>query len=305
MGIADLMPGISGGTIAFISGIYEELLESIKNLQFHALKKIVTIHEPAEPLEKSHFAKMGADSHHREGVKQKDISPEQSQRVAWPFLLPLGAGIITAILLFSKCVYFLLQNYPGPLLGFLFGLIAASTLIYTRSAGLKRPQNWVALASGAVVSYGLTILPCQQLFEAHFLSILLAGMLGVGGMLLPGVSGSYILQVIGVYPLVIYALNSPGAPGSLKLLIAMGIGIALGFIVFSRLISLLLAHFHQITMAVLVGFMVGGLKVLWPFGREAIFGPCICVCAGFVVIIILEVSMKRLRIRSRSFNSGI
>lgn len=264
MGIADLMPGISGGTIAFISGIYEELLESIKNLQFHSLKK-----------------------------------------VAWAFLLPLGGGIITAILLFSKCVYFLLQNYPGPLFGFLFGLIAASTLLYARIARLKRPQNWVALASGAAVSYGLTVLPCQQLFEAHFLWILFAGMLGVGGMLLPGVSGSYILQIIGVYPLIISALNSPGAPGSLKLLIAMGIGIAIGFIVFSRLISLLLSHFHHITMAGLVGFMVGGLKVLWPYGKEAILWPSICVCAGFIVIIVLEVNMKRLRIPSDSFNSGI
>lgn len=259
MGIADLMPGISGGTIAFLSGIYEELLESIKNLQLHSLKKI-----------------------------------------AWPFLLPLGGGIITAILLFSKLVYFLLNTYTAPLLGFLFGLIAASTFIYAhsaglygRSAGLKRPLKWVALASGAALSYGLTILPCQQLFEAHFLWIVGAGMVGVGGMLLPGVSGSYILQIIGVYPLLIGALNAPGAPGSLRLLIAMGIGIALGFIIFSRVISFLLAHFHHITTASLVGFMVGGLKVLWPFGMGAVLWPSLCACAGVGVIIALEMSMER------------
>ncbi len=262
MGIADLMPGISGGTIAFISGIYEELLESIKTLQFQSFKKI-----------------------------------------AWPFLLPLGGGIITAILLFSKWIYFLLQNYPAPLFGFLFGLIAASTLLYARSAELKRPQNWVALVIGIAVSYGLTILPCQQLFETHFLWILLAGMLGVGGMLLPGVSGSYILQIIGVYPLVISALNCPSAPGSLKLLVAMGVGIALGFIVFSRGISFLLTHCRGITTAGLVGFMAGGVKTLWPFGMGAILWPSMCVCAGFVVIIALEVSMKRVRSGPNVFDS--
>lgn len=264
MGIADLTPGISGGTVAFISGIYEELLESIKNLQLNSFKKI-----------------------------------------AWPFLLPLGAGIGTAILLFSKVVYFLLHHYTAPLLGFLFGLILASIFIYARSAGLfgrsgrlERPLNWVALGSGAMLSYGLTILPCHPLFEAHFLWILLAGMLGVGGMLLPGISGSYILQIIGVYPLVISALNSPEAPGSLKLLIAMGMGIALGFIIFSRMISFLLIHFQKITTASLVGVMVGGLKVLWPFGRGALLWPFFCACAGFVVIIALELSMKRARRRA-------
>ena len=254
MGLADLMPGISGGTVAFIAGIYKELLESIKTLQLQSFKKI-----------------------------------------AWPFLLPLGGGIITAILLFSKLIHFLLQNFSGPLFGFIFGLIIASTLIYTRSAGLKQPQNWLALVMGAAISYWLTILPCQQLFEAHFFWIIFAGMLGVGCMLLPGISGSYILQIIGIYPLVIYALNSPGAPGSLKLLSALGIGIALGFMIFSRLISFLLSHFHHITMAGLVGFMIGGLKALWPFGMGSVLWPAVCLCTGFVVIIILEMSMKRLR----------
>lgn len=261
MGIADLIPGVSGGTIAFISGIYEELLESIKSLQLQSFKKI-----------------------------------------AWPFLLPLGGGIVTSILVFSRLMYFLLQHYSAPLFGFFFGLIAASTLICARSAHLQRPPHWIALAVGAALSFGLTALPCQQLFETHFLWIVLAGMLGVGAMLLPGISGSYILQIIGVYPLVIYALNSPGAPGSLKLLIAIGIGISLGFIVFSRLISLLLAYFHHITMAALVGFMVGGLKVLWPFGMGPILWPILCLGAGFFAIILLEISMKRLRGASGASN---
>lgn len=253
MGLADLMPGISGGTIAFIMGIYEQWLSSIKTLSFYSFKK-----------------------------------------VAWPFLLPLGGGIITAIFAFSKVVYFLLHTYPGPLLGFIFGLIAASTLMYARCAELKRPINSFALILGIALSYGLTALPGQNLFGTHFLWVVLAGMLGVGGMLLPGISGSYILQLIGVYPLVISALNTPFAPDSLRFMSALSVGIALGFIFFSRLISLLLKHFYPITLTTLVGFMLGGLPSLWPFEKEgAILGPSFCICLGFCVVMLLEIIGKR------------
>lgn len=253
MGLADLMPGISGGTVAFIMGIYEPLLNSIKTLSSHSFRKI-----------------------------------------AWPFLLPLGGGIVTAILVFSKMVYFLLHAYPAPLLGFICGLIAASALMLARRAELKRPPNGVALILGIALSYGLTTLTGQNLFGTHFLWVVLAGMLGVGGMLLPGISGSYILQLIGVYPLVISALNTPFAPDSLKLMSALSVGIAVGFIFFSRLISLLLKHFYPITLATLVGFMIGGLPSLWPYEKGGAFlGPSLCICLGFCVVILLEITRNR------------
>jgi len=255
MGIADLIPGVSGGTIAFISGIYAELLESIKTLQLQSLNKI-----------------------------------------AWRFLVPLGGGIVTSIFFFSKLVYWLLNHYTASLWGFFFGLIAGSALVYARQIDFKKPIHWTMLLIGTVLSYWITSLPCQQLFEAHFFWLVVAGMIGIGAMLLPGISGGYILQMIGVYPLIIQALNFPTEPGSMKLLIAIGIGISIGFIIFSRLISLLLKFFHQIALATLLGFMVGGLKALWPFGLGDIIVPALCLCAGFFVIILLEISMKRLRV---------
>ncbi len=255
MGIADLIPGVSGGTIAFMSGIYEELLESIKSLRFQSLNKI-----------------------------------------AWRFLLPLGGGIATSILSFSKLFYYLMENYAAPLFGFFFGLIAASTLVCAKAATLKKSSHWVALVIGGGLSYWLTTLPCTQLFETHFLWIMLSGMFAIGAMLLPGISGSYLLQIIGVYPLVIAALNAPFAPGSLSLLFALGCGIALGFILFSRLISLLLKYFQQITLALLVGFMAGGLKAIWPFGSDSLLMPILFIILGFLTIIVLEISTKRLRV---------
>lgn len=252
MGIADLIPGISGGTVAFMCGIYESLLESIKTLQFHSLKKI-----------------------------------------AWPFLLPLFGGIVTSIALFSKVVYFLFIHFRFPLFGFFFGVIAASTLLCGREAKMAKPTHYIACIAGAAIALFLTSLPAHLIFGSGFWGIMFAGMLGTAAMLLPGISGSFVLQVIGVYPLILYALNTPTTPASFKLLSAMGIGIALGFILFSRSISFLLKHFKQITLSILVGFMAGGLKGLWPFTATHILIPLTTLILGFFAIIILNFKVIR------------
>jgi putative membrane protein len=257
MGIADLIPGVSGGTVAFLCGIYEKLLASIQTLRVQPLKHI-----------------------------------------AWPFLLPLGGGIATSILLFSKLFYFLLLFYKAPLYGFFFGLIAASTYTCAKEAELKKAGLFFWLVLGGSISYLLTLLPSQLLFGSGFFGILLAGMLGTGAMLLPGISGSFLLQVLGVYPLVLYSLNSPIAPGSLKLLIAMGMGISLGFIVFSRAISFLLAKFRRPTLALLVGFMVGGIKSLWPFGGDNHLLPAFLLILGFSLIIFLDIKVKKRSVKT-------
>jgi putative membrane protein len=254
MGIADLVPGISGGTVAFMSGIYKDLLNSIKTLQLHSFRKI-----------------------------------------AWGFLLPLGSGIATAILIFAKLLCFLLTNYREPLFGLFFGLIAASTVTCAAQAKMSRPVHYIALLVGAALSFGLTLLPTQLFFGSSFIGIIAAGTLGTGAMLLPGISGSFLLQLIGVYPLVISALAMPAAPGALKMLLAMGIGISIGFIIFSRVISFLLASFPRLTLSILVGFMAGGLNALWPFGGDHYLIPAIFFVIGFFLVIYLEIRMKRLR----------
>jgi putative membrane protein len=257
MGIADLIPGISGGTVAFSCGIYEELLSSIKTLRIQSFKKI-----------------------------------------AWPFLLPLFGGIATSILLFSKLFYFLLLNYRAPLFGLFFGMVAASCVNVAKDAKLYRPSRLFALFVGFAVSFLITCLPSQSVFGSGFFGILLAGIIGSGAMLLPGISGSFVLQLIGVYPLVILALATPTYPNSFKLLIAIGIGIALGFAIFSRAFGFLLLNFRFITLSLLVGFMAGGLKALWPFGQNSLFLPALLIVLGFFFIIYLNIKMRKAAVQS-------
>jgi putative membrane protein len=266
MGIADLIPGISGGTIAFMCGIYEEWLASLQTLRIQSIKKI-----------------------------------------AWPFLLPLGMGIATSILLFSKLFYFLMLHFKPPLYGFFFGLIAASTYTCAKETVFKKRESHDSLQSfrraisffvligGAALSFTLTLLPTHLFFGTSFLGILFAGMLATGAMLLPGISGSFLLQVMGIYPLLLYALASPTEAGSLKLLMAMGIGISLGFIAFSRAIRFLLLNFRSLTLSVLVGFMAGGLKSLWPFTEGSFLLPGCLALIGFLLIIYLNARTKHLK----------
>lgn len=263
MGIADLVPGISGGTVAFMCGIYEELLGAIKTLQFQSLKK-----------------------------------------TAWPFLLPLGSGIATSLLLFSKVILFLLLNYKDPLFGFFCGLLVASIgmlLVKGRAENkLRKPFHWISMGVGASIAIILTKTPqVSHLEVSSFIGLILAGMLGAGAMLLPGISGSFVLQLLGAYPLVLYALSAPTVPGSLKILCAMGVGISLGFIVFSRFITLIFSWFPQITLSLLIGFMGGGIKALWPFSAGKFFIPILCFFIGFSLVIYLEIRAKRMNKRSR------
>lgn len=259
MGIADLIPGVSGGTIAFITGVYEELLESIKTLQLHSMKKI-----------------------------------------AWPFLLPLGAGILTAVFFASRLFYYLFLNHPVPLFAFFFGLILASVLFCGRKAGLERPSHWFILALGTWAAFalaGLTqISHTSSANSLGFFPIALAGFAAAGAMLLPGISGSYLLQLLGVYSFVLEAINTPTAPGSLKLLAAICLGVSLGFVSLSRVVSWLVTNLSTWTYAALVGFMLGGTRSIWPFHQGELMLALIFSLLGFFLVILLEMRMKKSRI---------
>jgi len=258
MGIADLIPGVSGGTIAFICGIYEELLDSIKTLQFQSIRKI-----------------------------------------AWPFLLPLGSGILTAVFFASRLFYYLLITYPIPLFAFFFGLILASALFCSRKAGLQHASHWVALAIGAIIAFLIAGMHQSHLFGLSFIGLSAAGMIAASAMLLPGISGSYLLQLFGIYPFVLAALNAPSAPGSVKLLLAIGLGVSLGFVFFSRAVSWLIAHLSTWTYATLVGFMLGGTRAIWPFHKEGWLFALSFALLGFFLVIFLEMRMKKNKSASR------
>jgi len=252
MGIADLIPGVSGGTIAFICGIYEDLLEGIKSLQCHSLKKI-----------------------------------------AWPFLLPLGMGIALSLICFSRPLYYLLLHYPLFVNAFFFGLIGGSAYFCFRKASLKGWVTYVALVMSFLISFIFSSFHADISLGPHFFTLFVAGAIASFAMLLPGISGSYLLHLLGLYPIILFSLGHPFAENSLSILFSLGLGCAFGLIVFSRLISWLLRLFYQMTLAILIGLMVGGMRSLWPFEEKVGILPIGFIACGFLITLLLEMWTKK------------
>lgn len=250
MGVADLIPGISGGTIAFLSGIYEELLASIGSIQFRAFKKI-----------------------------------------AWPFLLPLGSGIACAFLTLAPLLHHLLTNYFQETYGFFFGVIAASTVIFVKQVKISRLWQWLLVAVGSASVIFLTSFSSLATEQCGFLFLVLSGALASSAMLLPGISGSYILFLLGIYPLAIAAIAERNQ--IFTLLFPLLIGIVFGLLVFARVVSFFLKKFKGITLSLLTGFMVGGLQQIWPFSHEKVAYPILFALSGFIIVICLEYALNK------------
>ncbi|WP_421102681.1 DUF368 domain-containing protein [Sporosarcina psychrophila] len=227
MGISDLIPGVSGGRIAFILGIYDELLASISGFFSRNWKKHIG------------------------------------------FLLPLGIGIGITLLLFSKVIEYLLKNQPAPTQYFFMGLVVGVLPFITKQAGVKRNFTWqhfivILLVGGALASLAF-IKPqdtavITSLTASNAIGLFFAGWAGSIAMLLPGISGSFILLVLGVYSTVIGALSN----FNLSIIVVIGAGIIVGFIVSNKAISYLLKHFKYIMFAVIIGLIVGSLFVIYP-----------------------------------------
>ncbi|MBV1914600.1 MAG: DUF368 domain-containing protein [Pseudomonadales bacterium] len=230
MGAADVVPGVSGGTIALISGIYQELVESISKLGIVALK-----------------------------ILFKDgLSVAWNHVNGW-FLLVLFAGVLTSIVLLSHAILFLLHSYPIPMWSFFFGLILAASLHL--GATIEKIQSvLVYLVAGIVAGYLLTELaPVQTEFSYTYLFI--SGAIAICAMILPGISGSFILLMLGMYVNVLSAVKGFDLP----IMAVFAAGCLVGLLAFSRLLSWLLQHAHNITMAVLLGVMLGSLNRVWPW----------------------------------------
>ncbi len=231
MGAADVVPGVSGGTIAFITGIYAQLLESIASVDFEALRLL-----------------------RLEGVK-----------AAWAhingnFLLALGSGILIAIISLAKILHHLLETHPVMLWSFFFGLIVASCIHFARTLKQWRIQEVGFLTAGAVIA-GLISIASPTEIEPTLPIVFVAGSLAICAMILPGISGSFILLLMGLYGPILAAVQTP----DLALLSALGAGAGLGLIFFSRLLRWLLDHYESLLMALLTGFMVGSLVKVWPW----------------------------------------
>ncbi|MBS1352043.1 MAG: DUF368 domain-containing protein [Coprobacter sp.] len=231
MGAADVVPGVSGGTIAFIVGIYDELIDSIKSINMHSLKLLFTGQITAF---------------------WKAINAN--------FLLSLLFGIAVSILSLAKLMTYLLVNEPVLVWSFFFGLVLASTWFVSKDIKERNWKTILGFIAGAVIAYYITIATPAET-STSLLFIFLCGAIAICAMILPGISGSFILVLLGKYFYIMEAVNKLD-------LIVLGVfafGALLGITSFSRVLSYALKHFRNITLSVLTGFMLGSLNKVWPW----------------------------------------
>ena len=231
LGAAEVVPGVSGGTIAFIVGIYDELIDSIKSINMHSLKLLFT-------------GKITAF--------WKAINAN--------FLLSLLFGIAVSILSLAKLMTYLLTNEPVLVWSFFFGLVLASTWFVSKDIKERNWKTILGFIAGVVIAYYITIATPAET-STSLLFIFLCGAIAICAMILPGISGSFILVLLGKYFYIMEAVNKLD-------LIVLGVfafGALLGITSFSRVLSYALKHFRNITLSVLTGFMLGSLNKVWPW----------------------------------------
>lgn len=233
MGAADVVPGVSGGTMALILGIYEELIEAIRSVNARFLKALAA-------------------------AKIKDALG----LVPWRFLLSLLIGILLAVFSLAKVLAWLLENKPVLIWSFFFGLILASILTVGRRLDRWNSGAILLAALGAVAAYFLVgMVPMQTPDAAWFL--FLSGAVAICAMILPGISGSFILVLLSKYHFVLAAVNER----NFFVLAVFTAGALFGITSFSRLLGWLLKHHHDPTIALLTGLMLGSLRKIWPWKK--------------------------------------
>ncbi len=231
MGAADVIPGVSGGTIAFLMGIYEELLNSIKSVNGQALKLLFT-------------GRIAAFWKHVNGT----------------FLASLLTGILISVFSLAKLMKYLLEFHPIPLWSFFFGLILASTIYILKGLDKWSLKNIISFVIGIVIAAFICIAtPAQTPDDLWF--IFLSGAIAICAMILPGISGSFILLLLGKYEFVMSAVSGLNIP----VLLVFAAGCAIGIISFSHFLSWLLKKYYMLTIALLSGFMLGSLLKVWPW----------------------------------------
>jgi putative membrane protein len=296
MGAADVVPGVSGGTIAFITGIYEELINSIKSVNLSAIKLFFS----GKLLE---FWKA----------------------INGSFLLSVFIGIGISIFSLAKGLEYLLNHYPILVWSFFFGLIVASAIYVSRSINRWTIGPIISGLAGIAIAYLITEISPAEANTAYWF-VFLSGSIAICAMILPGISGSFILVLLGMYKFILAAVGDL----NIAVLATFMAGAGIGIIAFSNVLSWLLKKYHNITIAMLAGFMVGSLNKVWPWkettntildshgmekpiefrnvfpatyeqitGNEAwLAGAIVCAVFGFALIFIVEGVGKKLQIKS-------
>ncbi|GAB1858445.1 DUF368 domain-containing protein [Flavobacteriaceae bacterium MHTCC 0001] len=233
MGAADAVPGVSGGTIAFISGIYEELISTISNVKLSLFKTLF-----------------------KEGIKPfwKDLNGN--------FILALASGILVSFISFMKLAKFLLENHPILIWSFFFGLIIASIYFIAKQIAKWSIGVIIVLILGAAIAYYISSLPSIQSTSSDYF-LFFAGAIAICAMILPGISGSFILIVLGAYKTLSDAIHDV----DFKKLIIFAFGAGIGLLSFSHILKWLFKHYHNITLGLLTGFIFGSLNKVWPWKK--------------------------------------
>lgn len=231
MGAADVIPGVSGGTIAFLTGIYEELLHSIKSVNTQTLKLLFT-------------GKIRQFWKHINGT----------------FLFSVILGIAISFFSLARLMQYLMANEPIPLWSFFFGLIIASAILIMKDIDLSKARNAIALLCGAAAGAAICLVsPTETPDQLWF--IFLCGAIAICAMILPGISGSFILLLLGKYEFMLKALTDL----NLVIILIFVAGAAIGIVSFSHFLSWLLKKYHAATISALAGIMIGSLVKVWPW----------------------------------------
>ena len=287
MGTADIVPGVSGGTVAFITGIYQALLTAISSINSRLVLQVLRLN----------FKEALAGLHLR-------------------FLVSLVFGIALAIISTAHLMHYLLTEHAVQTWSVFFGLITASILVVGHSIN-KRFTSFPALILGIILAYGITgLIPLYTPEEPWF--IFFSGMIAICAMILPGLSGSFILLILGKYAFITAALRNPVNPDNLEIILIFVAGCLVGILGFSRILRYGLARWHDYTLALLTGIMIGSMRKVWPWkitlesqiirGKEHVlreenvwplfdfeFGiALLLMLAGFVLVLLLD-KMSRQR----------
>ena len=233
MGAADVVPGVSGGTIAFITGIYEELINSIKSVNIKAIKLLLSFK-----------------------------IAEFWKTINGTFLVSVLLGIGISVFSLAKGLKYLLDNHPVLVWSFFFGLIVASAIYVAKSITKWNIATIVSGIAGIVIAYFITVITPAEANTTYWF-IFLSGAIAICAMILPGISGSFILVLLGMYKFILDAVGNL----QIAVILVFLVGAAIGIITFSNVLSWLLKKYHNQTIAVLAGFMVGSLNKVWPWKK--------------------------------------
>ncbi|MEQ3777267.1 MAG: DUF368 domain-containing protein [Alcanivorax sp.] len=232
MGAADVVPGVSGGTLALITGIYEELIDTLGGLTPRLLKVW-----------------------HQQGFvafwRQANLT----------FLVTLLAGIFTSIAVLARLITWLLETHPVPVWAFFSGLILASIFLVLKPLQQRGAVQIAAFVAGTGVAVAIGLAPALSTVGSGATVFFFSGMLAICAMILPGISGSFILLLLGMYQPVLEAVKQ----GEIPLLLAFMAGCAIGLLSFVHVLKWTLHRYHDTVMALLAGFMAGSLLKLWPW----------------------------------------